>query len=557
MTIKSFFLLGENPSSAQEIEVDFTHDIDTLKEDVGQYFGVAVPAGIAFQSGDTQLVDLADVEEAKSPIGISIDGREAKEPPGPRGIPIAGSYLEVYPDHLGNHQRMFESYGPVIKTTDMGRTTYYTNSPEIANICFAEGGYWAKMINKDHPLYQIKEPMAGVFLSDSNTEAWTIVHRFLAPALSPKAVRHYTPQMQKTAELSFKVFDELDEKEEAWNVYPYMFKMGSTAIGKLALGIDLHHFDSVDAPLHELVVKVGKNLELNKKVSTRGDWYSHLPFGEPKELRDTKSRLNQLMQEAIQKAKNEGAEDLPISEAALKADCIADYLARAVDQDGNKMPEKYQAPATLVAVGAGFVTTASLLSWLVYGLVQYPGNQERLLQELIDYGVHDKTTWTPDLANALPFLDMYIKETQRLHNPSYQPGRTALSDTILPGGYKIPKDSVMIVAIHHIHNNPAVWADPHKFNPDRWSSDAAKNRPKGSYVPFAAGPRMCIGFNFALQEVRVILSELIYRYEFTKASEEEVEYDPSFQLIRPMNLFVRAKRRTTWPSKKEDKSAEA
>ncbi|KAG9692636.1 cytochrome P450, partial [Aureobasidium melanogenum] len=537
MTIKSFFLLGENASTAQEIEVDFTHDIDTLKEDVGQYFGVAVPSGIAFQSGETQLVDLADVEEAKSPIAITIDGHEAREPPGPRGVPIAGSYLEVYPDHLGNHQRMFESYGPVIKTTDMGRTTYYTNSPEIANICFGEGGYWAKMINKDHPLYQIKEPMAGVFLSDSNTEAWTIVHRFLAPALSPKAVRHYTPQMQKTAELSF--------------------KMGSTAIGKLALGIDLHHFDSVDAPLHELVVKVGKNLELNKKVSTRGDWYSHLPFGEPKELRDTKARLNQLMQEAIEKAKNEGAEDLPISEAALKADCIADYLARAVDQDGNKMPEKYQTPATLVAVGAGFVTTASLLSWLIYGLVQYPGNQERLLQELVDYGVHDKTTWTPDLANALPFLDMYIKETQRLHNPSYQPGRTALSDTILPGGYKIPKDAVMIVAIHHIHNNPAVWEDPHKFNPDRWSTKAAKNRPKGSYVPFAAGPRMCIGFNFALQEVRVILSELIYRYEFTRASSEEVEYDPSFQLIRPMNLFVRAKRRTTWPDKKEDKSAEA
>lgn len=45
MTIKSFFLLGEDPSTAQEIEVDFTHDIDTLKEDVGQYFGVAVPAG--------------------------------------------------------------------------------------------------------------------------------------------------------------------------------------------------------------------------------------------------------------------------------------------------------------------------------------------------------------------------------------------------------------------------------------------------------------------------------------------------------------------------------
>ena len=278
-------------------------------------------------------------------------------------------------------------------------------------------------------------------------------------------------------------------------------------------------------------------------------------LGTLKKLRDTKARVAELIGEAVKSSKAEGALDLPIAEAAQQASCIADYLARAVDSQGNKMPEKYLNEAVSVAVGAGFVTTASLLSWLVFSLVTYPGNQERLLQELVDYGVTDRTTWTPDLANSLPFLDAYIKETQRLHNPSYQPGRTALSDTILPGGIKMPKDSVMIVAIHHIHNNPKIWDDPHKFNPDRWTTAKVNNRPKGSYAPFAAGPRMCIGFNFALQEVRVVLSELIYNYEFTREGNERVEYDPDFQLIRPMNLFVRARKRTTWPKKQDEKDA--
>ena len=58
------------------------------------------------------------------------------------------------------------------------------------------------------------------------------LHKFLPPALGPKAVRHYAPTMQKTVEDAFKVFDELDERDEAWNVYPYMLKLGSQAVGK-------------------------------------------------------------------------------------------------------------------------------------------------------------------------------------------------------------------------------------------------------------------------------------------------------------------------------------
>lgn len=167
-----------------------------------------------------------------------------------------------------------------------------------------------------------------------------------------------------------------------------------------------------------------------------------------------------------------------------------DYLVRATDEKGNKLPEKYRSNATLVTVGAGFITTASLLSWMIYSIVSYPGNQERLLQELVDHGVTNDTEWTPDLANDLSFLGILIKEVQRLHNPSYQPGRTALADVIIPGGYRVPKDSVMIVAIHHIHNNPKIWNDPAKFEPDRWNTDKVKNRHKAAYVPFAAGQRM-------------------------------------------------------------------
>ena len=202
-----------------------------------------------------------------------------------------------------------------------------------------------------------------------------------------------------------------------------------------------------------------------------------------------------------------------------------------------------------VATGAGFTTTSSLLSWLIYGLVTYDGMQQRLLQELIDHNINEETQWTADTTSELPFLDKYVKEIQRRHNPSFQPGRTAKVDMILPGGYKLPKDSVVIPALHHIHNNPKLWNNPSAFLPDRWDTDEVKARHKAAYIPFAMGPRMCIGFNFALQEVKIFLPKLVYRYEFTKEGDMAVEYDPMFQLIRPINLYVRAQRRKKWPPK--------
>lgn len=234
-----------------------------------------------------------------------------------------GSYYEIFPDHLGNHQRLFETYGPVIKTTNMGSTIYQTNDPAIASIVFSESDFFTKKINESHPLWGIKDQQAGVFLGDTEDENWKVTHKFLPPAFGPKAVRHYAPEMQKSVESAFKVFDEFDERGEVWNVYQYMLKLGSQAVGKLVLGMDFDHFSSKDAPIAQFVRLVVHALELNKKVTSRGSWYASLPFGDPKALRATRQQMHDLIDDAISKVVGAGAEDLELQEAALKASCIA------------------------------------------------------------------------------------------------------------------------------------------------------------------------------------------------------------------------------------------
>ncbi|KAE8418439.1 cytochrome P450 [Aspergillus pseudocaelatus] len=545
-----FYLVGDDITTTQSIDVDSHWKFEDLQRAVGGVFHVALPTGISFHSSENEtLSSVADIISVESsPIGLRIDGNAVQTPQGPPGLPLVGSFYEIFPDHLGNHYRLFRKYGPLIKTTNMGKTTYLTDDPQVASVCLAESAYMTKKINENHPLWGVKDNTA-IFIGDTETENWRLAHKYLPPAMGPKAVRHYTGLMQNCARKSLPVFDELDARDESWNVYQYMVKLASQTIGSFSLGKDFGHFDSVDSPLHPIVTNIASLLSLNKKITSRGEWYRHLPFGDPARLRHVQHTIYTLLQEAIDEVAGSGIADAPMNEAALSASCVVDYLLHAVDDKGEHFPQGLILANMLIVTGAGFTTTSALLSWLLYCLVTYEGTQDRLYAELVEHGIvrpsgeRNQTTWTPDLAHSLPYLDKFVKETQRLHNASFQPGRTTKTDVVLPGGYRLPPDSVIIPALYAIHTNPKTWRDPFRFDPDRWDTEEVKGRHRCAYIPFATGPRGCIGFNFALLEVKILLAELVSRYEFVRDGLEAIDYDPEFQLIRPLNFYVRAKRR--------------
>ncbi|KAK9425361.1 putative Cytochrome P450 monooxygenase [Seiridium unicorne] len=527
MSTKKFILCDDSGGNIEAI-VDNISDVQLLKGSLASSFGVVVPE-----------------EAAEGDIAVKVDRHSVREVPGPQGLPFVGNYFEVFPDHLGNNQRLFEKHGPIVKTNNMGNVVFETNDPDLAQICFTESEWWSKEIVPSHPLHPIKNSMAGVFLSDSADPSWKIVHKFLPPALGPKAVRHYAPTMNKCCDEAYPVLDELEKRNDAWNVYQMMLKISSSTVGKIMLGKDFQHFSSVDAPLNRIVLAIAEMLAVNKRIQSHGEWYSHLPFGDPVRLKHLRAFMRTQIEEAIKESKSSDTEDLPLQDAALKASSVIDYLSRATDSAGKHMPTEYLESAVEVATGAGFTTTSSLLSWCIYGLVTYEGMQARLLQELVDHNINDTVSITADQIDDLHELNKYVKEMQRRHNPSYQPARTAQRDQILPGGYRIKKGDVVVVGVHHIHMNPTVWDNPNRFDPDRWDTDEVKNRHKVAYAPFAFGQRMCIGFNFALLEVKIFLCKLVWRYHWAKEGDLETEYDPFFQLIRPVNFYGSITARTS------------
>ncbi|QIW98537.1 hypothetical protein AMS68_004055 [Peltaster fructicola] len=528
MTTRRFKPAGGKASEEFEIDIGTIADIDALKQVIGGLLGVVKPEGLTFQhsTDESAIEDLKGID-GKDTVLIRVNGHVFRELPGPTLLPLVGSYF---------WGRLFDKYGPIFRTINYGALNVQTNDPELAEIIFAESEFFSKEIVPSHPLYTIKNSMAGVFVADTSDPAWKLVHKFLPPAFGPKAVRHYAPIMNGCIDETWSVFDKLEASNEAWNVYQYMLKLSSGTVAKIVLGKDYKHFEDIDSPLAPMIMHVAESLSLTKKIAAHGAWYNHLPFGDPARLRFLQDSVTKELVDDAARARSSGTEDLPLQDAALKAANVIDYLARAVDSSGAHLPTENMIPALLVASGAGFTTTSSLLSWLIYCLTTYPNLQARLLQELIDHDITDTTNITAEMIDKMTELDKIVKETQRRHNPSFQPGRTAQKDLVLPGGYRVTKGTVVIAALHHIHNNPKVWDRPEYYDPDRWGPDTLKGKPKATYIPFAMGQRMCIGFNFALLEVKIFMCKFVYRYHWEKEGDITTEYDPWFQLIRPNNL---------------------
>lgn len=178
MTIKAFYLVGQSKDTyGHDIHIDQYHDFESLQLAVAGQYNIIDASGIGLQDSNGQNIeDLDAVLDCDETIGITVDGQAIRDPKGPQGLPIVGSYYEVFPDHLGNHARLFQTYGSLISYDTMGKHNYLTNDPAIATVAFQESAFFSKLITVDHPLAGIKDNRA-LFIGDTDTDAWRQAHK--------------------------------------------------------------------------------------------------------------------------------------------------------------------------------------------------------------------------------------------------------------------------------------------------------------------------------------------------------------------------------------------
>jgi cytochrome P450 len=172
---------------------------------------------------------------------------------------------------------------------------------------------------------------------------------------------------------------------------------------------------------------------------------------------------------------------------------------------------------------AGHETTANALSWALYLLAMHPPAYARLRDEAVSVlgGRSPRFEDLPRLGYAL----QVFKEALRLYPPAYVVSRCTTRDVEI-GGYHVAKGTDVFVNIFGMHRRPESFGDPERFDPSRFAPDLEKNIPKGAYLPFGAGSRICIGNQFALMEGQIVLSALAQRVIFSRADTRPVTPEP-------------------------------
>ncbi len=195
-------------------------------------------------------------------------------------------------------------------------------------------------------------------------------------------------------------------------------------------------------------------------------------------------------------------------------------LLQAADPETGRGLSDIKVRANIVTfIGAGHETTANALTWSLYLLSQAPAARARLEAE-VDAVMPDGVL-APEALSRLVFTKAVVEEATRLYPPVPYMSRAALGEDRI-GKLKIPRGSMVTIAPWVLHRHRRLWDEPDAFVPERFLPERRDALDRFAYLPFGAGPRVCIGASFSLQEAVVVLASVVRAARFTLVAAHEV-----------------------------------
>jgi cytochrome P450 len=190
---------------------------------------------------------------------------------------------------------------------------------------------------------------------------------------------------------------------------------------------------------------------------------------------------------------------------------------------------------------AGHETTAVALAWSIHLLGQNPRAFAALASELADV-LGGRLPTVNDLPR-LRYTEAVVFEALRLYPPAYALSREAIKPTTVAGRV-LPKSGIAFISVWATHRRPDIFEAPSMFRPERWLDGLARRLPRGAYLPFAEGPRKCIGASFAMQEAVLVLATIARRFRLTSLAVQDIQPRPAVTLrpAEPIRLTVRSER---------------
>jgi len=439
--------------------------------------------------------------ESTTPTTNKAPAAAARMRPVPRieGHPILGHLRAFANDRVGLQLRV-AAQEPDAAALRFGLVrTVMIGSPALAQEVLVGK---AHAFVKSPGLSVFMKPVLGNGLLTSEHAFHARQRKLLAPAFAHKRIAAYASTMADRATrfaASLRDGTTLDVSEG-------MMQLTLEIVGKTL-------FDA-EVALHSHEVGDALTIAMETAMAQLASFVPLPPFvPTPTNLRNRRAvdRLDAIIYRIIHERRAEGGD---------RGDLLSMLLA-ARDEDGGAMSDRQVRDEAMTLFLAGHETTANALAWTLYLLAKHPDARARVEAEVDALG---RVPSYDDL-KALPWTLAVLKESMRIYPPAYILARRVTEDVVI-GEHLLPKHTIVFVNIIGIHRRADLFPEPEKFDPSRFLGDAEKQLPRCAYMPFGAGPRICIGNHFALMEGHVLLAALARRVRFDLVSQAPVDVEP-------------------------------
>lgn len=427
------------------------------------------------------------------------------------------------PKLLENPAKYFQA---VLKEHD-GLVDYnsllFTDRPDLIRYVFQKN-------NKNYRKSDNAKKALGKYIGNgllvSDGEYWLKQRRAIQPGFHKKRLENISKLMVKEInQFMDDVLDVYAEKGEVFDMSDVMTNLAFQVVSKSLFGTEVadEHLAEIDKAVTDIQQYVVDSV---RKPFLKPFYY----------LSGRMGRVD------LQKQKSDGVLMQIINERRknpTETDDLLNMLLEIEYEDGSKMNDTQLLEESIILYVAGHETSALALAWAWYLIAEHPETEQKLLEHTRNV-IGDQDPSFMQL-RELSYALQVAEETMRLYPPAWFIDRMALGEDNFEGIH-IEKDQNVVALVYSMHRNPKYWENPDSFSPERFAPELKTNK-NPAYMPFGAGPRLCIGQSFALMEMQLILAMMIKRYKFEVIPNQEIDVKPLITLRSMNGIFMKLHKR--------------
>ncbi|XP_075472379.1 cytochrome P450 4B1-like [Ascaphus truei] len=422
----------------------------------------------------------------------------------------AGKYTEAFPVWFGNFSGFL-----------------FLTHPDYAKTIFSRDDPKSTMV------YEYIVPWIGRGLLVLSGPKWFQHRRLLTPGFHYDVLKPYVKLISDSTQVMLDKWEKLITKDSTVELFHHIGLMSLDSIMKCAFSYESdcqrYSDNAYIQAVYDLAYLTNLRLRCFPYQNNAVFYLSPHGYRFRKACRIAHHHTDKVIQQRKESMKHE--KELEKIQQKRHLDFL-DILLFAKDENGQSLSDEDLRAEVDTFMFEGHDTTTSGISWILYCMAKYPEHQEKCREEIRELLGERQTMEWEDLSRV-PYTAMCIKESLRMYPPVPGVSRTLRKPVTFFDGRSVPAGTQILLSIYAIHRNPNVWTDPEVFDPLRFSPENSTLRHSHAFLPFAAGPRNCIGQNFAMNEMKVAVALTLHRFQLT--------VDPAKTPIKIPQLVLKSK----------------